>query len=393
MSLLLQSQSVSKVVEVIRENIPAHYMDDLELSPKITVNTDPILGDTIAECWHHRLDQNVLNLFRPEEWVGYEQGGRIIYAQIVHEVEQVTAVSILNKVLKLMQQKFLIEIGNDTQIEAHVLELYKFIQNDATASDISYTDIDVHVDRIKAAVMAALALPTEQQIKALKRLYLTYHPDKNVENPNATAEFQHLMEEIEQATKETSIDTTDGKQASSGQSNISRCFTQWNQTASSHKKYKSSAKKSKSFSVPTPCKDLNKAFVWIKQAEYDYTALCVLKTTSWSGSNVSAATCFMCHEVAEKSLKAGMYAKCGLGQESLNKHNLYTLANALAQMGCPNQVNDACFLERFYLDTRFPNRYDPCVVPGDQFDSTTTQQAFEAATRTFEVLQQVVKNA
>ena len=54
-----------------------------------------------------------------------------------------------------------------------------------------------------------------------------------------------------------------------------------------------------------------KAKMWIKQAEYDYTSLTVLMTASQTDERICASTCFMSHEVAEKSLKAGMYAKSG----------------------------------------------------------------------------------
>lgn len=391
-SLMLQSQSVSKVIDVIYKNIPNHYMDDLQLSLKFSTSEDPKLGETIAECWHHRLDQNVLNLFQPEEWVGFEtQEGLIIYAQIMYEIKQVSPERVSN-VQEMMQQKFLIGLGNDTQVEAHILELYKFIPSDTVIPDTMDTgaSIDVNVKEIKAAVQAALALPSEQQLKAFKRLYLTYHPEKNADNPHATVEFQSLMEEIERATKNISEDSTDGNQAPISEPNISSCFNQWNQTASTHKKYKSSTRKSKAPLVPTHHKDLNKAYVWIKQAEYDNTALYVLKNASRYGNEVSAAICFMSHQLAEKSLKAGMYFKCGLGPESLQKHNLVTLACALVQVSCPIKVADATLLERFYLDARFPNRYNPCVVPGEQFDSHTAQQAFDSATRLYETMQQIV---
>ena len=42
---------------------------------------------------------------------------------------------------------------------------------------------------IREAIKAAWALPEEQRRKAIKRLYLQHHPDKNPDNPNATKEF------------------------------------------------------------------------------------------------------------------------------------------------------------------------------------------------------------
>ena len=107
-------------------------------------------------------------------------------------------------------------------------------------------------------------------------------------------------------------------------------------------------------------------------------------------SEVCATACFMCHEVTEKSLKAGMYAKCGMGEVSLSNHNLVLPARALKQLNCQVDVKDAEFLERFYLDTRFPNRYPPPTIPAEQFSSNLVKQGFDAATRIYEAMKQLI---
>ena len=412
---MLQSESISNIVEAIHSTVLDSHDSVLYMSPMKPVN--PKLGDTIAKYWHHRLDQNVLNLFIPEEWVGYEaQNGTIVYAQVLHEIDQET-VQVVNDIQKMMQRKYLITTGNDTFMEVHVLELYKFIQeicrkfsiNQDAELDISdspniskQTQPMVDYEGIKAAVNAVLALPDEQQSRAIKRLYLQYHPDKNPDNPNATAQFQFLKEEIERTegeynkgnTHENDTSRTYSSQHSSPQ--WSDWFTQWNQTASSHSEFRSKdtgAPENRTFSrmnIPSPCIDLKEANIWIKQAEYDYSTLKVLVDISSTNETVSAAACFMCHEVAEKSLKAGMYAKCGVGQVSLNNHNLAIPARALVQLGCPIDDSDANSLERFYLDTRFPNRYHPSAVPGEKFNSATAKQALEAATRIFITMQKMI---
>jgi len=90
----------------------------------------------------------------------------------------------------------------------------------------------------------------------------------------------------------------------------------------------------------------------------------------------SMTMCFMWHEVAEKSLKAGMYAKYGMAEDFiLKKHNIETPAQALIQMGCEIDVNDAIFLENFLYC------YPPLIVPGETFVSSTARTAFDVATR------------
>ena len=416
-SLLIQCQSIPKVVKVIRSTVPDSFNSVMYISPEVT--TIPKLSDIIPERWHHRLDQNILNLFRPEEWVGYEtEDGTVVYAQVLYEIDQETVAQVVNNFQKMMQRRFIITTGNDDPLEAHVLELYKFIQESTKKFSVNHnTEVEIHDSStkskqtqhvidckvIRAAVKAAFALPIEQRNKAIKRLYLQYHPDKNPDNPNATAQFQFLKEEIKRAEKEhqghntheTERRETYNDQQSSPQ--YSTWFSQWNQTASSHNEFRSrdtgrtperGAFTFSGMNIPMPRIDLEEAKIWIEQAGYDYAALSVLVTASYE--KVSAAACFMCHEVAEKSLKAGMYAKCGVGQVSLNNHNLALPAHALVQLGCPIDVSDAHSLERFYLDTRFPNRYNPSAVPGKKFNSAIAKQAFEAATRIFITMQEMI---
>ena len=297
------------------------------------------------------------------------------------------------------------------------MQLYKFIHSKSTKKDSGITEMDLYdgpstsehakeftninadserkrakskaIDKkaIQDAVKAALGLPEEQQRKAIKRLYLQHHPDKNPDNPNATAEFQFLQQEIERM---------DGGvfHTQSGDSAWHNWFRQWNHTASSHResrsRYNETFGRPGGQNIPQSHPDLNEAKLWIGQAKYDYSALHVLKSASRSNSKVSAAACFMCHEVAEKSLKAGLYATRGMSEVSLKNHNLESSASALIQMNCPVNIQDAIFLERFYLDTRFPNRYTPHAIPGEKYSNDIAKQGFEAGTRIYETVKRMI---
>ena len=136
--------------------------------------------------------------------------------------------------------------------------------------------------------------------------------------------------------------------------------------------------------------DVKEAKIWIQQAEYDYSALFALVNVSQAADNKqhSAAVCFMCQQVAEKSLKAGLYAKCGLKQTGLHTHNLICLAEEL-EMGS-NMVNNATKLNSLYLPTRYPNCHNPSAVPGDEFTSEEAKNAFDIATRIFEAIRGMI---
>ena len=141
---------------------------------------------------------------------------------------------------------------------------------------------------------------------------------------------------------------------------------------------------------PEPQVDLNEAKVWIKQAKHDYSALSALLLVSKSEKTHYAAVCFMCHQVAEKSLKAGMYAKYGLNPIHLWNHDLIPLANRLNQLGCSVNKMDVKFLSPLYVPTRYPNRWKPSAVPEEKYSSDTAQQAFDTATRILQEMEKVI---
>ena len=405
---LLDCGSVFKLADVIMEQLPG--CDDIEQDME---PTNPVLGEIIPDCWHHRLDQNIFNYFMPTEWVGYEnENGRVVYAQILH-IGDIPASNEEN-MEQFLQQKYTITIGSDTRIETTVLKLFKFIYNlkleieegaSPDASMDSYQTTDKTA--IRNAVKAAWSLPEEQRKRAIKRLYLQYHPDKNPDNPHATANFQLLQEEIARMARgisEEDFDTNDVYRSSGSgfdNSGWSGWFHQWDRTASSHQRYRSRDRARRSTSmggvsggwnIPTPRMEHSEAKRWIKQAEYDYAALTGLETLSQTDEKTCAATCFMSHEVAEKALKAGMYAKCGMSDATLKCHSLESLARALMQVGCLADISDAIFLENFYSQPRFPYCYSSPIVPGEKYLSSTAREAFLAATRIYEAMKQLIED-
>ena len=417
---ILSCGSVAKIGEIIQESLPG--CDEMEHGIYVE-KPDPVLGEMIPETEHFALDQNMFNYFVPQEWVGYEiEENKIVYAQILHRNEIDESAEALQCNLC---QTYTITIGNDKIIDkANVLQLYKFIHafNEETIEFSIDTQLEIYqsdassargeqgapvqqpVDKktIREAVKAAWSLPEEQRRKALKRLFLQYHPDKNPDNPHATANFQLLQEEIdrmERGISESEFDA-DPQSFRNPSSGWSGWYNQWSQTASSHRKnrFRNRSRRRTSargmpggWNVPKPEKDISEAKRWIKQAEYDYTALLVLDAASESDEKVCASTCFMSHEVAEKALKAGLYAKCGMGDTTLKNPNLVVPARALVQVKCPINVDDAVFLENFFSNTRYPHCYAPPIVPGEKYLNSTAKEAFHAATRIYEAMKLLIE--
>ena len=292
----------------------------------------------------------------------------------------------------------------DEAVEYSQLEVH---ESDASSKGGMQGTLAQHpTDRktIREAVKAAWSLPEEERRKAIKRLFLQYYPDKNPENPYAMANFQLLQQEIERIDRGVSGSEFDAEQQTARNPNSyssawSGYYNQWSQTASSHRRYQfkhrsrgaSAGGMPGGWKVLKPKKDIMEAKRWIKQAEYDYTALSVLNAASESDEKASASACFMSHEVAEKSLKARMYAKCGIGKATLKNPDLVIPARALAQEGCTVDIGDAILFENFFTNTRYPYCYPSPIVPGEKYLSSTAREAFLAATRIYEAMKELIE--
>ena len=140
--------------------------------------------------------------------------------------------------------------------------------------------------------------------------------------------------------------------------------------------------------------DMLKAEVWLKQAKHDVEAMEVMFCESKSNGYLSAQVCFLAHQVAEKSLKAGMYAKNGLHPESLKNHDLTSHAYVLEQVK-PNAtglVTNAQLLQGqdCYLKTRYPNRFSAeHRVPSYEYSQEQAGEAVYAATTIFAIINQI----
>ena len=404
---ILSCGSVYKVAEVIQESIPGIRDIEQEL-----VTPNPLLGEVILECWHHRLDQNMFNTYLPEEWVGYgADSGKVVYAQLLHSAD--TEAPIEEDALQAMKRKYFITTGNG-QIVVTAIQIYKlmselpeFLELESPKTSDSSTGDKVMASNqsLKERVKAAWSLPIDQKQKAFKRLYLQYHPDKN---PHAMTDFHCLRVEIESMGKKCQEEIH--KAPDSFSFDWNGLFVQWNRIASSHQNYR---KKDRGTSIkgvvggwqtPKPHIDYDEARRWINQADCDYATLAtlmascqrdkesVLTPSKPNQKMLCPSLCFMSHEVAEKSLKAGMYATCGMGNATLKNPNIVHPAHALVQMGCKINVGDADFLENFSTKTRYPHEYSSTILPGEKHAMTTAEDAFNAATRIYEVMKNLVEN-
>ena len=132
----------------------------------------------------------------------------------------------------------------------------------------------------------------------------------------------------------------------------------------------------------------------MQQAEVDMKVLKTVLRNVDAFPDHAGHVCFLAHEVAEKALKAGKYATCGLHSESLQHHQLVGHAGALEQLK-PKLTNGllsrARALSSYYIGTRFPNHYSPPSIPADHFSPEQARDAHRNAECILQMIRNVVK--
>ena len=134
---------------------------------------------------------------------------------------------------------------------------------------------------------------------------------------------------------------------------------------------------------------------WLEQAKNDYKALQLLNySLNRQGyQDMCCHVCFMAHQVAEKALKGGRYALCGMSNDLLASHNLTPHAHAI-QKAKPELFNRlvelSVPLEQYYLGTRFPNRHQHPLVPKDVYRASDASEAFENAGNILKIIEKLI---
>ena len=386
------------------------------------------LGVEIPPIYHNRLDQDPNNIFNPMEFVGYEiVENKIIVAQVVHLVPS-------EEETNLFSRKFIIYVSSDDEQgkEVNALQLYKFLigkkssviaedtQDDSRA--LLLHDGGDEVVNLRASLHQFSSIEKKRFIcqqlneiwklgpelkrKALKRLFLNYHPDKNVDKPDEfemlflflKAQIAHL--DNGEPLDEPGVVYSDASGAQSFNSqNISRKFDfdQWNATAEIHRRHAHSGGHAYHSSSPFD-KDVNfknpaEGRRWLRQACIDFGVL-LTNFSHASDNNGYAHVCFMAHQVAEKALKGAVYALCGPDARTLVDHNLSRNALAL-QTVKPKETYDLPLhcspLECHYLNTRYPNRWPGYTdAPSDHYDQEEAETAKNHADKVLRVVQLIM---
>ena len=404
-------------------------VDDYEFKDDVK----PCIGKLVPRSWHHRLVQDFSNFFHSEEWVGYEDvEDHIIFAQIVCPIMSEGAEIPLNF---LIMYKILIKEDDDEGIEVCPLKLYKFskgkkiviteahsmalvsyegeitsegILSNSTGSEEGREELNMKKIKIKLCKELNIIwrLPIAEKKQAIRRLYLKWHPDKNLDIPKQAEEiFTFIRRQVERLEKglplenPECIDPAPPRQSGSSDAYHSQWgsyFRQWDDTANQHKNYAFSEERFQQSGggggggwwqgrggggggdEPRPSPNPSEGRRWLRQAADDCEALRVLHSQLIATPDIAIAghVCFMAHQVAEKALKGGKYIVCGLGDRGLKSHNLTNHAYALQfEKQLYGLSSFTAPLENYYLDTRYPNRVPPPQTPSEKYTASEADKA------------------
>ena len=377
---------------------------------------DPKIGKEIPEAWHYKLDQNPYNIFHPQELVGYESAnGCYIFAQVLYTIHQDDSEQGGTDTLLT---KYMISVLDHEHIVT-ALDIYKFVTQSRDNRALPYSEEVVEEEestvenaaeakrRLWEQLRQIWSLSEPEKSKAIRRLYLKWHPDKNLDNVTlANDVFQFLVKQIERLNQGLDLDedyvVASSSDVESPSSPWKESFSTWEQTAKSHKRHRNhhseyfEARGGVAEHVPfyQPKPDPIEGARWVTQAGMDFKALEALYKGATEDSDISSHVCFMAHEVAEKALKGGVYAACGLDGQYLTNHEIQLHANMLRgeKLHLASELPSlASPLARYYLDTRFPNRWGARVVPSKQYSITDAEQAREKARNILEIACNIVK--
>ena len=416
-----------------------------------TPSLEPDLGSEVPEELHELLVQYDDFYFRPGEFVAYEREDsteeepKYIYAKIVYKLKTSHPAKAKKDRTKRKQKgesnllsRYLIDIGQEKK-EVDVLDLYKFRrprkvheEEDAVEEESLSESMEVvpyagasgqspgqtgaesstssrgaseppkprtlenALKEVKKALAEIWKLPEDKRKKAIRRLYLRWHPDKNMDMQDIANEvMKFIQNEVDKLSRRGSSSRDEGCERPS--SDFSDFFTRWNQRArrqrSSHENFRRhnprftgfASHSRRPYTAPNP----RVAKMWMSQSKEDLRSV---KHLLSSRDPLYYLVCFQCHQVAEKALKAALYALSGVADRQLNTHDLVLLAHDLSLLpGAPDVTPQVARLSNYYDSTRYPDKHTPAKVPAEVFqDSRQAQEAYRLANEVLDILEQCV---
>ncbi|XP_068097871.1 sacsin-like [Hyperolius riggenbachi] len=388
---MLAGDKPEDILEVLKE----HNVWNKNLGTKNAFSF-PNPGEEIPKEWYDCLDMSILNTFKVDDYVGYmvpEKDEIYLYAVIVEELD----VKVFGSCEVPMYR---VDIGHDTLIDVSVYDLYQFKRssNPSTKALVPLTNPqpqDQHfekwhessLEKIKQEIDQALSkiwqLPQAERIKAVRRMYLQYHPDKNIGQEEISTEiFKYLQQRV------TELETTGKMKPHTGSahhSSTSRGFStfwdEWDREASQHRKNRDNfSRRNRGYydfwgfhsgSRPNP----QEAERWLRQAE------CDLKSAEKDAGCHTEWVFYKVHQAVKKALFAAQYMRSG----NIDKNDdLLSLAEKVSTYtsGLQGLYDQVLQMKRSGVDkqkTQYPSCHPPPRIPSGSFSPDNEEEILTLA--------------
>ncbi|XP_042586601.1 sacsin-like [Cyprinus carpio] len=376
----------------------------------------PKPGFCIPEEWHYCLDMNVLNNFESGDYVGCSKAdsGEYFYATVIERVDDPL------EQRRQFPARYKIQVGSDDFIEVSSLDLYQFkrekkatVSKGSTCTDIEQlltsgpppkTVFPETLEEIKREIDQSLNefwnMSSEDKQKAIKRLYLRWHPDKNPDNEAlATEAFRYLQKRIEElqrgTTTTTATTSTTAHNTSSNWRDFRDFYDMWNSEAQSHRRgrerfYQNYSRRQYNFwsyHRETPRPNRGEAKRWYEQAQCDIKA-----AHNDTGGDSSEWCLFKVHQAVEKALIAAMYR--GSGHQP-NNCTITSLAQQVSHFSSqlaslPNTVRQLTDLGVDDRKTQYPKYHQFPHIPNKQFGINNAIRALDIAAKLLEKIEEYI---
>ncbi|KAG1941227.1 sacsin [Pimephales promelas] len=367
----------------------------------------PKPGCLIPEEWHDCLDMNFLNNFESGEYVGFskDESGEYFYAIVINRLDDPQGQ------IRQFPARYKIQVGIDEFIEVSSLDIYQFkrekkatVSTGSTCTDIERLlisrpppkkDFPETFEEIKREIDQSLNeiwnMSSEDKQKALKRLYLRWHPDKNPGNEELANEaFKYLQNRIEELQHGKTAHST-----SSTWRDFRDFYDTWNTEAGRHRRgrerfYKNYSRRHYNFwsyHRETPRPNRGEAKRWYEQAQCDIRA-----AQNYTGGDCSEWSLFKVHQAVEKALIAAMYRRSG---EHPKNCSITSLAQQVSHYSSqltdlPNTVRQLTELGVDGKKTQYPNYHQFPHIPNKQFSVDNARSAMDIATKLLEKIEEYI---
>ncbi|XP_078511028.1 sacsin-like isoform X1 [Lissotriton helveticus] len=397
---ILQPKCIDLLMEMLECRHPeeiSHILRENGVRTKTLTCDDafsfPPPGETIPGDWHDCLDMSILNSFKVGDYVGYmDPSGEDVYLYAVIQEQLESKISGQTEV-----QMFRISLGPDRIIDATIFDLYQFkrsvINKNACRELVVVENLEEQKDSqdkwfekslgdIKKEIDDTLSeiwkLSSDERMKAVRRLYLKYHPDKNIGQEKLATEIckylQQRIKDLETGRLYNKHGNSNNWSKQSG--GFSNFWGQWDGEAHQHRRYHEHFSSrsncdydfwkfhrqhnSKNKEAPRP----EEAKRWFRQAECDLRA-----AANSVGLDSPEWVFYKVHQAVEKSLIAAHYK---LGRHcDFDCPIIYMAAKVSAFSSSLNVINSKVSqLLEYGVDnrkTQYPHYHPSPCIPNERF--------------------------